>query len=212
MIHVITAENYHLYGDALRQHHRIRHEIYIDERRWNGLQSRDGLEFDDYDNGHTTYILALEGDRVIGGSRLYPTTLPHMLDEVCPQLAEVRGIPRGADIFEWTRIFAIKERREGRFGGAWVGKILCAGLEFCLAEGVTALSLVFEAWWLPRLQSHGWKIRPLGLPGLIDGEWWLAATLPIDPGVLAATRAHYRITEPLLVKHGLSPPVLRRVA
>jgi acyl-homoserine lactone synthase len=212
MIHVITAENRDLYKDALRQHHRIRHEIYIGERHWNGLQSRDGLEFDNFDNTNATYVLALEGDRVIGGSRLYPTALPHMLDQVCPALAEVKGIPRGPDIFEWTRIFAIKERREGRFGGKVVGNILCAGLEFCLAEGVTALSLVFEAWWLPRLQSHGWIIKPLGLPGLIDGEWWLAAMLPINENILAATRAHYGITERLLVRQGLSGPGLRRVA
>jgi acyl-homoserine lactone synthase len=213
VIHIINAENKNLYERELREHHRIRHEIYIEERNWRGLQSRDGLEFDDFDTAYMTYALAIDNDRVIGGARLYPTLQPHMLENVCPQLAEVKGIPRGPAIYEWTRLFVVSAHREGRYGGRVSGKILCGCVEHCLAEGINQLSLVFEAWWLPRMHTWGWKINPLGLPDLIDGEWWLAGLVEVDERMLAATRKHFGVTEPMMIRNGIAQRIAQdRVA
>lgn len=212
MIHVITAENRHLYERELLDHHRLRHEVYIVERKWVGLQDRGGLEYDDYDTDETTYLLAIENDRVLGGTRLYPTTRPHMLEQVCPQLAEVHGIPKSDDIWEWTRIFVVKDRREGPHGGAVVGQLFSAALEYCLAQDVDSLSVVFEAWWLPRLHRQGWKLKPLGLPGLINGEWWIAASLPLDLETVLTTRGVYDLKGPLLAYRGVSNPPRSLVA
>jgi len=203
MIHIITAENRALYRAEMLEYHRVRHDVYIVERKWVGLEDRNGLEFDRYDTDETTYLLAIEDGRVLGGTRFFPSTRPHMLEEVCPQLAEVRGIPRGDDIWEWTRIFVVKDRRDGRFGGTVVGQLFSAALEYGLANDVTALSVVFEAWWLPRLQGQGWKLKPLGLPGLINGDWWIAALLLLDPETLFATRGFYGLEGPVLTHRGL---------
>ncbi len=67
MIHAITALNRHLYEDVIEQHFRIRHDIFVEERRWQTLRKPDGREIDSYDNEDAIYLLALEDRRVVGG-------------------------------------------------------------------------------------------------------------------------------------------------
>jgi len=42
MVHVISAVNRHLYEDVLDEHFRVRHEIFVEERKWEGLRKPDG--------------------------------------------------------------------------------------------------------------------------------------------------------------------------
>lgn len=212
MIHVINSDNRHLYEAQILEHHRIRHDFYIDERKWDGLESRDGGEYDQFDDEDTIYCLLLENGRVLGGTRLYPTTKPNLLSDVWPNLADVKGIPSGPDIYEWTRLFAIRERRDGRYGGAVLGEIFAGSLQFCLEEGMASLTCVFEAWWLPRLQQHGWNIKPLGLPTLIKDEWWVAALIPIDAEMVQSTKKFYRLENVTVVRDGLPPRSILEVA
>jgi acyl-homoserine lactone synthase len=100
MIHVVTSANRHLYEPELLMHFRLRHEVYVVERNWKELERADGLERDQFDNQDATYILAIDTGEVVGGSRLIPTTHPHLLSEVFPHLASVRGLPRAADTYE----------------------------------------------------------------------------------------------------------------
>jgi len=41
MIHVISIANRHLYADVLEEHFRIRHDIFVEERRWETLRKPD---------------------------------------------------------------------------------------------------------------------------------------------------------------------------
>jgi acyl-homoserine lactone synthase len=198
MIHVITSANRHLYQQELLAHHRLRHEIYVVERKWENLARPDYLERDEFDGEAASYILAIDDERVVGGSRLIPTTEPHLLSEVFPYLAAVRGLPRGREIYEWTRMFVIKERREGRNMGRTAGTVICGVLEHCLDLGVTDLTALVEMWWLPRFHDMGWKLRPLGLPELISGEWSVAVQMPIDSRTLESTRTFHNITGSVL--------------
>lgn len=198
MIHVVHSGNRHSYSEHLRTHHKLRHDIYVEERGWTELARADGLERDQFDTDRATYVLAIDVNEVIGGSRLVPSLEPHLLSEVFPHLAAVRGLPRAPDIFEWTRMFVIKERREGRNMGLTAGKVICGVLEHSLAQGITALTAIIEMWWLPRFHEMGWTIKPLGLPELISGEWSVAVMFPIDVKVLASTRAAHGIDASVL--------------
>jgi acyl-homoserine lactone synthase len=192
MIHVITSGNRHLYEPELLAHFRLRHEIYVSERHWNDLARPDGLERDQFDNRDAIYILATDNGQVIGGSRLVPTTRPHLLSEVFPYLASVRGLPRAADIYEWTRMFVIKSRREGRtMGGLTRGMVICGVLEYCLDSGITSLTALIEMFWLPLFHSMGWNLTPLGLPELINDEWSIAVKMAVNENTLASTRAFH---------------------
>jgi acyl-homoserine lactone synthase len=178
----------------------------VEERGWSGLRRPDGLEVDSYDNEHAIYLLALDAGRVVGGQRLYPTLLPHMISEVFPHLAR-RGIPQASHIFEWTRYFVIKDRRTGRTDC----RMLAAMQEFCLDEGITEVTAVVEMWWLPRWQQAGFKVRPLGLPQMVEGQPCIAAAIEISHASLDHVRKLAGLRGASLIREGRLSPLLDRV-
>jgi acyl-homoserine lactone synthase len=180
MIHVISAANRHLYQDVLEQHFRIRHDIFVDERRWETLRKPDKREVDSYDDEDTIYLLALEGRRVVGGHRLYPTTKPTMMSEVFPHLADVRGFPSDPLIWEWSRYFIVRDRRDGNLNL----QLMAAVQEFCLTEGIMQISAIMETWWLPRFHEAGFVVAPLGLPALVEDAWTMAALIDVSQDTL----------------------------
>jgi acyl-homoserine lactone synthase len=190
MIHVISAVNRHLYEDVLEQHFRVRHEIFVEERKWEALRKPDGREIDTYDNDDAIYLLALEHRRVLGGSRLYPTTRPTMMSEVFPHLASVRGCPSDPLAWEWSRFFVSRERRDGAFNL----QLMAAAQEFCLDQGIERLCLVMETWWLPRFHDIGFLVVPLGLPALVENSWTMAATIEIRQESLDVVRDRIGMT------------------
>jgi acyl-homoserine lactone synthase len=182
MIHVISTANHHLYEDVLEEHFRIRHDIFVEERQWETLRKPDKREVDSFDNEDTIYLLALEGRRVIGGHRLYPTTKPSMMSEIFPHLAEVRGCPSDPLIWEWSRYFVVRDRRDGNLNL----QLMAAVQEFCLAEGIAKISAIMETWWLPRFQEAGFVVAPLGLPALVENAWTMAALIDVRRDTLRA--------------------------
>jgi acyl-homoserine lactone synthase len=206
VIHAITRHNRHCYEDLIDRFYRLRHEVFVGERGWTALARPDGRDIDSYDNGNAVYLLAVDGERLVGGQRLYPTQLPHMMSEVFPHLA-TRGVPQHPTVFEWTRYFVVKERRIGRTDCR-----LLAGLQaFCLEEGITELTAVVEMWWLPRWQQAGFKVRPLGLPTVVEGQACIAATVAVSEDSLAAVQALAGLHGPCLARHGPLGPVLDTV-
>lgn len=197
MIHVVTAVNRPAYQSELVDHFRIRHDIYVGERRWMQLARPDDLERDQFDNDDATYLLAIDRGQVVGGSRLVPTLKPHLMSDVFPHLV-AGDLPRAADIVEWTRVHVVRSRREGRNRGMVAGLVYCGVVEHCLQSGVSALVALVEMWWLPYFHEMGWTVRPLGLPELIEGEWSIAVLLPVSESVRDSTRAFFGIDRPAL--------------
>ncbi|PTL81866.1 acyl-homoserine-lactone synthase [Vitiosangium sp. GDMCC 1.1324] len=198
-IHVIHAGNRHHYEEALEQHHRIRHDIYVGERKWMELERPDGREIDQFDTDKAVYLLGIEPGRgVVGGSRLVPTLGPNLMSDVFPELANVRGLPRAYDIFEWTRIFIIPAKREsGRLSQA-AGIVYCGILEFCLSQHIRQLSVVCEDYWIPRLQALGWSPVRLGEAILKDDMSIVGITCDMTEEALAKTRSTYSIDDSVM--------------
>jgi acyl-homoserine lactone synthase len=211
MIQAVAAANSHLFEKELLDYYRVRHQIFVGERGWKQVARPDGLEKDQFDTNDAIYILGIENGSVYGGARLVPTVKPHLLSEVFPHLASVHSVPREPGVFEWTRIFVVKAKREGRNAGQTAGTVICGLLEFCLEEGIYALSGVIDAWWLPRFHDMGWTVRPLGLPELVDKDWVVAVVMPIDDETLRKTRAFHGIEGPVLIRRGLEFPVVREL-
>ncbi|MCK1425542.1 GNAT family N-acetyltransferase [Bradyrhizobium sp. 180] len=190
MIHVISAANRHLNEDVLEQYFRVRHEIFVEERKWESLRKPDGREIDSYDNDDAVYLLALENRRVLGSFRLYPTARPTMMSEVFPHLAAVRGCPSDPLVWEWSRFFVSRERRDGAFNL----QLMAAAQEFCLDQGIERLCLVMETWWLPRFNDIGFIVTPLGLPARMENSWTMAATIEVSQGSLDIVRDRIGMT------------------
>ena len=71
---------------------------------------RSTYEMDQYDDEEAIYILATEGDRVIAGFRLYPTTRPHMLLNAFPSLSKAKS--RRLLTFWERSIFIVRDKRD----------------------------------------------------------------------------------------------------
>ena len=207
-IHIVSSANRHLYESTLDNYFRIRHDVFAKERGWKAVERSDERDIDAFDRDDTIYLIAMDGDRVVGGQRLVPTTSPHMLSEIFADLAAVKGIPVGPTIWEASRYFVIRERRSGR-----TDCTMLAGVqEFGLDEGISHYSAVIETWWLPRLHEAGFVVRPLGLPTLIENQWAIAAEVEVRESSRDRARALGGISGAVLVRRGLQTPVTREIA
>lgn len=206
-IHVVTSANRQLYQSTLDSYFRIRYEVFARERGWKAVERTDERDIDAFDRDDTIYLIAIDGDRVVGGQRLVPTTSPHMLSEIFADLAAVKGVPIGPSIWEASRYFVVRERRSGR-----TDCTMLAGVqEFGLDEGITHYSAVIETWWLPRLHEAGFVVRPLGLPTLIEDQWAIAAEVEVRESSRDRARALGGIAGSVLVRRGPQVPLIREV-
>ena len=102
-VHVIRRENRHLYADILENYFRLRHQIYVVERKWMELERPDKREIDQFDTDDTVYLLGLDGRAIVAGMRLVPTTSPTLLSELFPALA-LNGPVSGRGMVKSRRI------------------------------------------------------------------------------------------------------------
>jgi acyl-homoserine lactone synthase len=98
----------------------------------------------------------------------------------------------------------VKERRSGRTDC----RLLAAVQEFGLEEGISKLTIIVETWWLPRLHEAGFKVKPLGLPHLIEKKWTVAAAIDINEETLDRVKAIAGIKGSVLVRRGPQQSVL----
>ena len=94
MIHIVTAENRHLFRHALMEMHRQRKAVFIDELGWR-LNGETGIEIDAYDAEDVIYLIEADAPRsaVTGSARLLPTGRPHLLSEAFADLCDYPGLP-----------------------------------------------------------------------------------------------------------------------
>ncbi len=174
---------------ALRAMFVARKEVFIDLLGWD-LPALDGrFEIDQFDDEHARYLILLDGEgRHLGSTRLLPTTRPHILDTLFPELCG-DALPRGRHVEEVTRFcldrrLCARERREVR------NQLVTAIVEHALEHGCTNYTGVAEMGWLQQILSFGWDCAPLGLPFRYEGKLLGALTINIaedTPARLAAT-------------------------
>jgi acyl-homoserine lactone synthase len=203
---IVDWSNRTLYRRQLEQHFRMRHEIYVVERKWNAIARPIAIEMDAFDTQEAIYVLGVDssGD-VTGGSRLVPTLHPHLLGDVFPQLAN-GAAPRASDIYEWTRFFIASSHRVTGQPAPLAGEILCGLLETSLKLGIRKISVVCEAFWPARLRALGWTIEILGEGMRLDGCDIVGALIDVSQVALESTRRFYGVTETVLHPSVFTPP------
>ena len=208
-VHVIRRDNKHLYQDILEDYFRLRHQIYVVERKWMELDRPDKREIDQFDTDETVYLLGLDGRSIVAGMRLVPTTAPTLLSDLFPRLS-LDGPIRRPDVYELSRIFVVKSRRGEHAGPRAEAVIQAAAMEYGLSVGLSAFTIVLESWWLPRLLDQGWVARPLGLPIDIDQMSTVAVTVEVSEDAWTEICLRRSVPGPMLVWQGL--PVIERPA
>lgn len=202
-VHVIRRENRHLYAEVLEDYFRIRHQIYVVERKWAALDRPDKREIDQFDTDDTVYLLALDQRTIVAGMRLVPTSSPTLLSELFPQLA-LNGPVQRRDVYELSRIFVVANRRGEHAGPRAEAVIQAAAMEYGLSIGLSAFTIVLESWWLPRLLDQGWKARPLGLPIEINSLSTVAVIVDVNDEAWTEICARRSVPGQMLVWQGLS--------
>lgn len=200
-VHLVSRHNRHLYGPEIEQQFRIRRALDGGGRGWTGRLRPEGCDADEFDTQDAVYLLAVERREILGGSRLIPTTGPHVLSEIYSHLAP-KGLRRGADIYEWSPVFVAPAYWGAHDSADVRSEILCAVLELCLEEGIGTITGVMDAWLLPRFLDLGWKPEPLGLPVEIDGTPAIAVALTPSRAALETTRRIRGIVDGCLVRRG----------
>jgi acyl-homoserine lactone synthase len=208
-VHVIRRDNRHLYLDILEDYFRLRHQIYVVERNWTVLDRPDKREIDQFDTDGTVYLLGLEGRSIIAGMRLVPTTGPTLLSDLFPKLS-LDGPIRRPDVYELSRIFVVRNRRGEHAGPRAEAVIQAAAMEYGLSVGLSAFTIVLEAWWLPRLLDQGWVARPLGLPIDIDSMSTVAVMVDVNERAWTEICLRRSVPGATLVWQGL--PAIERPA
>lgn len=188
MIHIVTAENEFHYRDEMEQAFRLRHQVFVKEMGWNNLRKLDGREIDQFDTKHAVHMLYIEDKKVLGYQRFLPSTRPHLLSEVMPELCEVER-PVGAHVWEWTRFCVDPSRREqGRAVCPITNRLLTAAVEWSMECGITKLIIQTNPTWLLRMVQLHFCPTPLGLPQVIDGQDIIAVAATFDGRTLERLR------------------------
>lgn len=104
---------WHLVASFLR----LRKDVFIEKLDWQ-LYHADAMEFEQYDRLDTVYIIAHEGDRVLGGARLLRTdrtmgiysymlrdAFHELLPAIPPEVCESEP-PQSESVWELTRFFS----------------------------------------------------------------------------------------------------------
>lgn len=196
VMHVVDSSNRGDYADVLNEYWRVRHDVYVKKLGWDGLSPEADREIDHFDTDRTIYLIGLdENRRVVAGSRFNPTEGPHLLSEVFPDLVSGE-IPRRADIFEWTRVFVLTDK-VGQSATSPAGIVYSAMLKFCLARGITNLTVVCETHWQARLARLGWNPHCLGPIVTHAGTDIVALLLKITPAALDRTQSCYGVVAAL---------------
>jgi len=198
--HVVTSENLHLYQSEFDEFLRRRHEAFVVRKRWRP-PSDDGRERDEFDTDKATYILGLEDGQVVTSARLIPTTEPHLVSEVFPQLCERNGVPRHPDWAEWTRTFVVQKERHLGLKGTFT-QLCAAVMQYAVEEGLSAVGGVQEAYAMPRLGRFGWKLLPQGLARGFGDETYIVTYIEVSEAALASIRTVLGGEWPALVRRG----------
>ncbi|MEM7723446.1 MAG: acyl-homoserine-lactone synthase [Pseudomonadota bacterium] len=69
----LSFDNFHNHGPLFSNMLRARHRTFIEEKNWD-LPNEAGMEFDQYDTAQSRWVCVHDGDRVLAGVRLTPTT------------------------------------------------------------------------------------------------------------------------------------------
>jgi acyl-homoserine lactone synthase len=168
---LITDRNSAEYSWLIEKSYYFRHSFFVDGLKWNALRRPDGREIDQFDLPGIVHIVGVDQGEVFSYSRLLPTTRPHLLNTIYPDMLEGNPEPVGEKIWEWTRCAVDPKRREGRKAAdpATTGMTLGV-IEACVDLGIEALHVQTHPMLLTRLMELGFKCKPLALPSQLDGQ------------------------------------------
>ena len=213
---LITKQNLSRHGETLEKVYRFRHRFFVHHKKWTALTKPDEREIDEFDTPEAVHIVGLdESGDVSTYTRLLPTTGPHLLSDVYPEILQGNSAPAAPDIWEWTRAAINPFKRDSGKGASLIkGEFYAAVIETCLYLGIRALLVEAHPGLVTSAIEVGFHTRPLALPTEYRDEPVVPFFCEITERTLPRTREVFGLSSPVLRvgETGDETPVLERVA
>jgi N-acyl-L-homoserine lactone synthetase len=191
-VHYISGTSTSLAAEVMVGLARFRHRVFVEMLGWE-LQTRDGLELDQFDRADTVYVAARnEHGAVVGIARLLPTTRPYLLRDVFPQLLHDQQPPSTAAVWELSRFAAVDFDAARTAPVAQVSSPVAIGLlreamNVAASLGAQRLITVSPLGVERLLRKAGFRAHRAGPPILIDGHPVFACWIELGPQAGVAT-------------------------
>lgn len=160
-----------------------RHKVFIEMLEW-ALQSRNGMELDQFDRPDTVYVVAQnEAGQINGCARLLPTDRPYLLGEVFPQLLNGMQPPSTPEIWELSRFAAVdfdNQSVSGQFSSPIAVGLLKEAIACAASHGARRLITVSPLGIERLLKKAGFHAHRAGPPMIIDGHPVFACWIEIE--------------------------------
>lgn len=165
-----------------------RKKVFVDLLKWDVPVLDGRFEVDQFDDEYANYLILADSEGThLGSARILPTTRPHILGDLFPELCERRS-PRDPGTCEITRFcldreLAAHERREVR------DQLVLALVDHALANGISRYVAIAEMGWYRQILGFGWQCTALGVPREHNSGTIAAISIAIDettPARLAA--------------------------
>jgi acyl homoserine lactone synthase len=200
VIHLVTTANSHLYSEEIRQLHRVRKSVFVDELGWK-LAVIDGSEFDEYDDKRACNVVGFSANgEAVMGLRFRPADDRSMLvdhfSHVLPR--GVRPIDDGRT-WELSRGFCI-ERGVRKHHLRRKAACMIAPLEIALQAGIDRCVGFTDVRMLSFCYGVGWKMTLLGSPVNYGEGDAVAYEVEVSHAALADMRRMWGLPEPAFVE------------
>ncbi len=174
---------------VMRAMFEARKRVFVDLLGWDLPVLADRFEIDQYDGQRARYlILADPNQNHLASARLLPTTGPHILGDLFPELCDAPA-PTSPQTWEITR-FCLDRSLRARERRRWRDALVTALTHYALEHGITAYTGVAEQGWLEQVLAFGWHAELLGNPRAIDRMTLGALRIEITPGTPALLEAN----------------------
>lgn len=201
---LITKQNLSRHGGTLENVYRFRHRFFVHHKKWAALARADQREVDEFDTPDAVHIVGLDDNSDVATyTRLLPTTGPHLLSHVYPELLQGNPEPTGAAIWEWTRAAINPFKRDSSKGASQIkGEFYAAVVEACLHLGIRALLVEAHPGLITSAIEVGFHTCPLALPTEYCGEPVVPFLCEVTERTLPRTREVFGLTSPVLRADG----------
>lgn len=163
MIILLNKANKAAFPALLDDMFAARHDVFVGLKKWEELRRPDGRDIDDWDRDDTVYLLAVSGERVLGGVRFTGPQGPTLSETIHPELFE-DGPPRDDQFLEMSRLFARPEAVAKDGQSPVVSELLVACAEFARIVGSRGSLMITELHLVQNMLAWGANPEPLGLP------------------------------------------------
>lgn len=158
----------------------LRKETFKDRLNW-AVQCTNGMEFDQYDNNHTTYLFGIKDNIVICSLRFIETKYPNMITGTFfPYFKEI-NIPEG-NYLESSRFFVDKSRAKDILGNEYPisSMLFLSMINYSKDKGYDGIYTIVSHPMLTILKRSGWGIRVVEQGLSEKQERVYLAFLPVD--------------------------------